>query len=152
MSTAYLSKRGMQELIAKIGKLEDEELDIQERLREVGRVVSREDRLTRAELLVQQETVLERLVEARTLARTARLLPSKGDRLRVALGSVVDMVDQKGQLVRFMVVDSLEANPMDGRISINSPLGQNLLGRQLKETVSWPTSAGVRTLQLVKVR
>lgn len=152
MSTAYLSKRGMQELIAKIGKLEDEELDIQERLREVGRVVSREDRLTRAELLVQQETVLERLAKARILARTARLLPSKGDRLRVALGSVVDMVDQKGQLVRFMVVDSLEANPMDGRISINSPLGQNLLGRQLKETVSWPTSAGVRTLQLVKVR
>jgi len=75
----------------------------------------------------------------------AKLLPRKRDALKVAIGSVVELIDAKGRQFRYTIVDSLEANPSDGRISIKSPLGQNLIGRQIQDIIEW--TAGVRTNQ-----
>ena len=65
---------------------------------------------------------------------------------------MVDLVDQQGRLFRYTLVDSLEANPSDGRISIDSPLGQSLLDRKAQEVVSWQASFGMRKLQVVSVQ
>ena len=62
------------------------------------------------------------------------------------MGSVVDLIDTSGRIVRYTLVDSIEANPSDGRISIKSPLGQNLLGKQIQDVVEW--SAGLRKNQV----
>jgi transcription elongation GreA/GreB family factor len=69
----------------------------------------------------------------------------------VAIGSVVDLIDTQGKLIRYTIVDSLEANPSDGRISVKSPLGQSLLGKQIQDVIEW--TAGVRTnrVQLVGI-
>jgi transcription elongation factor GreA len=79
-------------------------------------------------------------------------LPRKRDALKVAIGSVVDLLDTSGRLVRYTLVDSIEANPSDGRISIMSPLGQSLLGRQIQDVVEWSAGRlGTRHLRLVNI-
>ena len=84
--------------------------------------------------------------------KTAKPLPRKRDRLRIAIGSVVDLIDQQGQLFRYTLVDSLEADPSDGRISVDSPLGQSLLNRHATETISLGLGRTTRRLQVVGVR
>ena len=61
-------------------------------------------------------------------------------------------MDQQGRLFRYTLVDSLEANPLDGRISVESPLGQSLIGRERSNTISWQAGVHQRNLQLVDIR
>lgn len=71
--------------------------------------------------------------------------------MKVAIGSVVDLIDQKGHLVRYTLVESIEANPSDGRISAASPLGQTLLGKTVKDIVEWGNGLNHNSLRLVKI-
>lgn len=149
--SVYLSKKGLKELKKQISSLERTLHHAQHELRELDRADSREERFTRAETFGRIEILENELAEKRNQLAHAKLLPRKRDALKVALGSVVDLVDTNGHMIRYTLVDSLEANPSDGRISVNSPLGQTLVGRSAKEMVEW--SAGLRhnKLQLIRI-
>jgi transcription elongation factor GreA len=67
------------------------------------------------------------------------------------MGSVVDLLDTNGRIIRYTLVDSLEADPSTGRISVMSPLGKSLIDKQLRDVVEWTASFGKRRLQLVAI-
>ncbi len=150
-NTVYLSKKGFKELKKQIASLERTLHQSQYELRELDRADSREERFERIEAFSRVELLENELAEKRNQLQHAKLLPRKRDALKVALGSVVDLVDTNGRLVRYTLVDSIEANPSDGRISINSPLGQNLVGRRLRETIEWTAGLRPKRLQLVGI-
>jgi len=147
-----LSKKGMKELKKTIASLEHEKNDIILNLHELDKTSTHDERLARVEKLAQLEMIESELQDKHYTLTHARLLPSKRERLKVALGSVVDLIDTNGRLVRYTLVDSLEANPSDGRISILSPLGKNLIGKTAHDIIEW--SAGLRTnqMRLIQIR
>lgn len=147
-----LSKKGMRELKKSIAHLEHEKQEVTRNLREIDKTSGHDDRLARIERLTQLEMIDEELSEKYRTFTNARLMPTRRARLKVALGSVVDLIDTNGRLVRYTLVDSIEANPSDGRISIVSPLGKNLIGKTVHDVVEW--SAGFRTnqMKLVQIR
>lgn len=149
--TVYLSKKGMKELKKQIASLERTLHHAQHELRELDRIDSREERFERIEALSRVEMLEAELAEKRQQLDHAKQLPRKRDALKVALGSVVDLVDTRGRIVRYTLVDSLEANPSDGRISVNSPLGKSLLGRHAKETVEWSVGLRANRLELLRI-
>lgn len=151
-TTTLLSKKGMKDLKKAVAKLERQQSQIINDLRDVEKIDNHDQRLTRIEKLAQLEIVESELADKREVLRTAKLFPRKRDALRVALGSVVDLIDMHGRLVRYTIVDSIEANPSDGRISAQSPLGQTLIGKSIKETVEWGVGARVNSMQLVAIR
>ena len=150
-TTTYLSKKGFKELHKQINELEIREKVLLAELRDIGRAKSRDDKLRRSDIIMNLENVHGKLSEKRTALKTAKPLPRKRDRLRIAIGSVVDLIDQQGQLFRYTLVDSLEADPSDGRISVDSPLGQSLLNRHATETISLGLGRTTRRLQVVGV-
>ena len=91
------------------------------------------------------------LQEKQTLLHNARPLPSRRARIRVAIGSVVELIDQQGRLMRYTIVDSIEANPSEGRISADSPLGSTLLGKTVQDIVEWSSALRVQKLKLVRI-
>ena len=151
MNTILLSKKGFKDLRKEIARLENEEKSLSAELRAAGRAKSRDDQLRRSEIIMNLENVQSKLHEKRTALKIARPLPRKRDRLRVAIGSVVDLVDQQGRLFRYTLVDSLEADPIDGRISVESPLGKSLIGHEKSHTISWQAGLNQRKLQLVDI-
>lgn len=148
-----LSKRGMKELRKSIAQLEHDCQSIQRSLRDSDKSNGHDDRFERSERLLRLEATESELSEKRKLLTRARIISSKRTRLKVAIGSAVDLIDQQGRLFRYTLVDSIEANPSDGRISADSPLGSSLLGKQVKQTIEWGGANGVkhRKLQLVKI-
>lgn len=147
----YLSKKGMKELKKSITKLERSINAAQLELRELEHGDSQEERFERSERLSKIENLEVELQEKRYQLSHATLLPRKRDALKVALGSVVDLLDTNGRVVRYTLVNSIEANPSDGRISIESPLGKSLLGRKAQEIVSWGNGTHAHSLQLVRI-
>jgi transcription elongation factor GreA len=145
-SDIYLSKKGMKELQRQVERLERDMSKAQADLRELDKTEGHEERLMRVEKLAIIEVLESELADKKFALEHAKLLPRKRDAFKVALGSVVELIDTQGRRVRYMLVDSLEADPSAGRISIKSPLGQNLLGRQIHDIVQW--SNGLRSNQL----
>lgn len=141
--TIYLSKKGVKELKKQIGHLKHDLHEVTRQLRELDKTDGHDERLARIEKLAQIEMIESDIAEKQHTLTHSKLLPRKRDVLKVAIGSVVDLIDTQGRLVRYTIVDSVEANPSDGRISVESPLGKNLIGKQIQDVIEW--SAGVRT-------
>lgn len=146
-----LSKKGMKELKKAVRKLEHRHEQALADVRNLDGVNDHESRLERVEKLAQLEIIDSELNEKQLILANAKQFPRKRDALRVALGSVVDLIDMQGRMVRYTIVDSIEADPSDGRISAQSPLGQNLLGKSIEETIQWGNDMRARRMQLIAI-
>lgn len=150
-SPIFLSKKGLQELRKQIKRLEHNLSAAHNDLRNLEKAKGHDERLERIEKLAIIDTITTELADKKfTLAR-ARQLPRRRDTLQVMLGSVVELIDSQGKKFRYMLVDSLEANPSAGRISVKSPLGQTLLNKQLQDIVQWTAGLGTNQLRLVSI-
>jgi transcription elongation GreA/GreB family factor len=49
------------------------------------------------------------------------------------------------------LVDTIEANPSDGRISVLSPLGSNLVGKTVKDVIEWGNGLNQTRFELVRI-
>jgi transcription elongation factor GreA len=149
--TILLSKKGMKELRKSIAQLEHDLQAISRSLRESDKTNGHDDRFERNNHLLRMEAVATELKEKQQILANAKLLPSKRARMKVAIGSVVDLVDQQGRMVRYTLVESIEANPSDGRISTLSPLGSSLIGKSVKDIVEWGNGMRKHSFQLVGI-
>ena len=77
---------------------------------------------------------------------------SKIDTKVVSLGSTVVVLDvEEDEEIKYSIVGSNEANPLEGKISDRSPVGSALMGARAGQTVSVATPAGVYELKIVEV-
>ena len=85
-----------------------------------------------------------RLVEYDLILKNAKIIvpPSKAQRNEVHLGARV-LVEVDGEKDEFVIVGALEANPVAGMISNESPVGRELLGRKTGEIVAVNSSVVV---------
>ncbi len=149
--TILLSKKGFKELRRSITQLEHDRNAVSRSLREIDKSTGHDDRFERIERLQRFEALEAELAEKQQVLHRAKLMPSKRTRMKVAVGSVVDLIDQKGHLFRYTIVESIEANPSDGRISVLSPLGSTLVGKGAHEVVEWQAGARQHRFELLRV-
>jgi transcription elongation factor GreA len=71
----------------------------------------------------------------------------------VGIGSVVHVKDEKsGATTKYKIVGTAEANPLENKLSNESPVGKALLGRSLKDVISIPVPRGPeRKLKITKI-
>lgn len=151
MKTILLSKKGMKELHKSIAQLEHDRTAIRLNLRENDKTTSHDDRFERSNLLLRLEVIESELSEKKDASNHAQIISSRSKRMKVAIGSVVDLIDQSGRLIRYTLVESIEANPSDGRISAVSPLGSTLIGKTVQDIVEWGNGINKTRFQLVKI-
>jgi transcription elongation factor GreA len=69
----------------------------------------------------------------------------------VRVGSVVYVKEEGGKSTKYTIVGSAEANPMELKLSNESPIGKALLGRKRGEEVEFATPKGERKLKITKI-
>jgi len=70
----------------------------------------------------------------------------------VGFGAVVTVREADGEEWDYMIVGPLEADPLEDRISYESPLGEAFMGRKVGETVEAEVPAGKVAYEIVKIR
>ena len=70
---------------------------------------------------------------------------------RVEFGDRVTLRNQDGKPEVYIIVGSAEANPNEGRISNQSPVGQALLGKRVGDEVEIAVPAGVLKLIITEI-
>ncbi len=69
----------------------------------------------------------------------------------VEVGSTVTLRDETGEEEQYAIVGAMEAEPGEGRISNQSPVGRALMGHRSGETVDVETPMGPRRLTIVQI-
>ena len=69
----------------------------------------------------------------------------------VILGSNVKMKTADGKAVEYTIVGPAEADPRDGKISNESPVGRALLGKKLNDEVQVNAPKGIVTYKITKI-
>ena len=69
----------------------------------------------------------------------------------VAIGTTVTLEDSDRDTVEYSLVGEDESDPMEGRISVQSPLAQGLLGKKISQVVEIQLPNGARTFKILKV-
>jgi transcription elongation factor GreA len=75
------------------------------------------------------------------------------DNETVSVGTTVHLKDQKtDKSVKYKIVGSSEANPAEGKLSNESPIGNALMGRKRNDIVKVPVPRGpARQLKITKI-
>ena len=94
-----------------------------------------------------------KIAELQELIFNARVLDeSKIDVSKVLLYSTVKIKDLKTKVtMTYTIVPEKEANFKQGKISINSPIGQGLLGKQVGDVAEIDVPAGVMRFEVLEV-
>ena len=84
------------------------------------------------------ETLSARLEELDNVLKNYKIIkkPEKSERNTVQIGAKVVLKGNAPQKEEFKIVGTLEANPFEGRISNESPVGQAFMGRQVGEVIN----------------
>ena len=96
-----------------------------------------------------------RIRELEEIIRRAVVVDTKrqGGQAGAGLGATVVLHDiESGKEVSYTLVDSIEANPSERKISIASPVGEAIAGRTTGEQVEVKTPKGARPYRIVSVK
>ena len=70
---------------------------------------------------------------------------------KVDAGSIVTLKDQETKIITYTIVGPLESDPASGKISIESPLGQALIGKKKGDKVQVTLPSGKASFEITKI-
>jgi len=99
----------------------------------------------------EQAFIEGRIMTLEALLSNAVLIKDEGPEGIVGLGSRVTVREGNGKPEMYLLVGAAEANPKEGRISNESPLGKALLGRRVGDDVKVSAPAGTLSFRVVAI-
>lgn len=130
-----LTKDGVAELEAELKTLTAERSAIADRIktaREFGDLAENAEYQSARQ---EQEKNDNRIAEIQHILQNTELIKAPRGDSKVQLGSKVVLKSSDGKKKEFQVVGTVEADPLEGKISDESPLGQAVLGKKEGEEV-----------------
>jgi transcription elongation factor GreA len=101
----------------------------------------------------EEQAFLEgKIQELEVTLREATIIENSGSSNLVDLGCIVRILEDGDEPLEYKIVGAVEANPREGKISNESPLGQALIGKQKGDTVVSSTPAGDISYKILDVR
>lgn len=101
----------------------------------------------------EQAFVEGRIQELDLLLATAKIIEENGKKKgdTVILGAKVTIKEGSFEAETFTIVGAAEANPREGKISNESPIGKAILAHKVGETVKVETPGGTYNVKILKV-
>jgi len=101
----------------------------------------------------EQAFVEGRIQELDLLLASAKIIEDNGRKKSdsVQLGSKVTIKEGSFEAETFTIVGAAEANPRDGKISNESPIGKAILNRKVGDSVKVETPGGTYNVKILKV-
>jgi len=144
-----ITPEGRKELEAELEKLKAGRTEIAEKIaaaRDLGDLSENADYDAARDEQGQAET---RIAEIEDILLNAEIIQVKSGS-KIVVGSKVEL-KTNGKSVNYQLVGPVEADPLEGRISNESPIGQALLGKKVGETVEISTPKGKTEYKIEKI-
>jgi len=97
--------------------------------------------------------LLGKIQEIESTLKSATILKEGQGTSRIKIGDTVTLCDlSSGKQLRYVLVDTREANPTEGRISVASPIGGTLVDKESGQTVQITVPAGTFEYRIEEVQ
>lgn len=133
----FLSRKGYEDLRQELARLKGLKKEMSE---EIGRAAAMGDLSENYEYTSAKEKqaeLLRRIAAVETKLKSAKLIEEAGIPAdKVYIGATVALKDMDSDdAVSYTLVDSAEADPMNGKISVHTPVAEALLGHKVGDIV-----------------
>ena len=145
-----LTRSGFNDLTKKLADLQDERIKLVE---EIHKAAADKDVRENAPLEAARESqgmVMARIAELESTLKVSVIIgDTKPDLKTVRVGSTVSLKDTaSGRVTGYQLVEPKEANPLTSKISIVSPVGAAILGRNRGDEVTVQTPRGEQAYRI----
>jgi len=152
MTTTFLTKEGFEKLQEELDYLRKaKRQEVADRLHEAmegGELIENAE----YEAAKNEQAFVEgRIQELDILLATARVIENKKKADVVQVGSTVTIQEDGSEEETYTIVGAAEANPREGKISNESPMGRAILGHRAGDEVQVETPDGSYTVRIVKI-
>lgn len=141
----HLTREGLAELKAELAELISKRTEISEAIASARSQGDLSENAEYHEAKEDQSRNEGRIEEIENIVTNAEVIETPKDDNKVRLGSTVKLKSEDGKTKQFQVVGTVEADPLNGKISDESPIGQALLGKKEGEEVEIKTPADTTT-------
>jgi transcription elongation factor GreA len=146
-----LTQEGANELKTEVADLISQRGAIAERIKTAREFGDLSENAEYSSARQEQERVEGRIGEIENILQNLSIIKKpKGD-AKVQLGSKVKLKSDQGKTKEFQVVGTVEADPLNGKISDESPIGKALLGKKVGEDVEIKTPIETATYKVTDI-
>lgn len=145
-----LTQNGVDELQAELAGLVAKRAEIAEAIKYARELGDLSENAEYQSARADQEKNELRIAEIDNILQNVEIIKKPRGDSKVQLGSTVKLKNEKSTK-EFQVVGTVEADPLNGKISDESPIGQALLGKKEGETVEIVTPAETNTYKVVDI-
>jgi len=155
MPTTFLTKEGYQKLADELEHLRTEKrIEVANRLHEAmegGELIENAE----YEAAKNEQAFVEgRILELEMLLASARVIDEKSKKDKsgiIQVGSTVTISEDGGAAEKYTIVGAAEANPREGKISNESPIGRTVLNHHAGEELNVEAPGGTFKVKIIKV-
>lgn len=152
-NTQYISAQKLQSLKDELKELRD--VRVAELAKRIDDARQMGDLSENAEYHAAREEMSwaqSRMKELEFIINNAQIIPSGGDGTKsISIGSNI-VVEVNGKKREYAIVGAQEADPISGKISNESPLGQAFLGKHKGDTIEVVVPAGVQKYTILEIK
>ncbi len=143
MKENFISKEGLEKLQQELERLiKIERPEIIDRISKARDLGDLSENAEYHEARNLQSFVEGRIQELEALIKGAVIIKNTKNKDTVTLGSTVHATCDNGVKMKYMIVGHSEADPLNGRISHESPIGRALIGKPVGHEVELVIPAG----------
>jgi transcription elongation factor GreA len=155
MPTTFLTKEGYQKLADELEYLRTQKrAEVADRLHEAmegGELIENAE----YEAAKNEQAFVEgRIQELEMILASARVIDEKGKGSKadvVQVGSTITISEDGAAAEKYTIVGAAEANPREGKISNESPIGKAVLNHHSGETVNVEAPGGTFKVKIIKM-
>lgn len=146
----YLTKEGVDELAIELADLKKQRGPIAERIKTAREFGDLSENAEYSSARQEQERAEARIGEIENILLNVEIIKKpKGDN-KVQLGSTVKLKSD-GKSKEFRIVGTVEADPLHGKVSDESPIGRALIGKKEGENVEIKTPVETAIYKIVSI-
>lgn len=145
-----LTKEGVDELQQELQTLVAERAAIADRIKTAREFGDLAENFEYSSARQEQERNEQRISELENILQNVEIIKVPKSDGKIVLGSRVKL-RSNGNAKEFQVVGTVEADPLSGKISDESPIGQALLGKKVGDEVEIKTPAETIVYKIIEI-
>ena len=147
----HLTKQGVSELQAELEELIAQRAIIADRIKTAREFGDLSENMEYSAARQDQERNENRISEIEHILKNVQVIVTPKSDGKVVLGSTVRLRTEDGKTKEFQVVGTVEADPLNGKISDESPIGRALMGKKEGEAVEIKTPLETALYKIVDI-
>lgn len=150
MENQYITKKGYEKLRSELNDSKEKRKEIADRLEKATGFGDLRENSEFDEATTAFSFNEGRIAELEYLINTLQIIKYSGEKNKVSIGSKI-LVSYNNEIKEFVLVNSIEADPVNGKISDKSVIGKHFLNKKEKDIIKINFKNKINTYRIIKI-